>query len=441
FPSSTLDSSQLLQNEDTVAQETVQRDENEQKVLEQELLKQEQIELESTTQEATQSIFLIDTSRVQLNKLPASDDMDSEILEIFLEEAREVEIELKQSFNQWKADHTDSEALTAVRRVFHTLKGSGRMAGAMEIGECAWAIENLLNRVIDETISVSEELFDFLQQIIDILPNLIDAQEKGFKPPVNLEKVQEHADAFLNKPLPIPSSIPQQTNTEEKNIEIRDVDVDTSHLESVDSIGFSSVFDDLELRSIFESEANKHLTTLNNFINGCAKGPAPWIFNEELSRALHTLAGSAHMAGMTSVATLAKALEHKAMYILNQESGADDNFLALLKESAEIIQNAINMLDQGEAVMPDTRKMIERVEKYTLDDFTSNPGMSSASTLDNFGDFDINIDGNTDWNQNQELGNSCSKTFCSFSSRCTVSCATVSSFCNNWEESKVDDGK
>ncbi|KOR27119.1 hypothetical protein TI03_07530, partial [Achromatium sp. WMS1] len=37
FPSSTLDSSQLLQNEDTVAQETVQRDENEQKVLEQEL--------------------------------------------------------------------------------------------------------------------------------------------------------------------------------------------------------------------------------------------------------------------------------------------------------------------------------------------------------------------------------------------------------------------
>jgi chemotaxis protein histidine kinase CheA len=33
-----------------------------------------------------------------------------------------------------------------VRRAFHTLKGSGRMVGATDISEFAWAIENLLNK-------------------------------------------------------------------------------------------------------------------------------------------------------------------------------------------------------------------------------------------------------------------------------------------------------
>ena len=47
---------------------------------------------------------------------------------------------------------TNSEALIATRRSFHTLKGSGRMVGAQLIGEFAWSIENLLNRLINQTL-------------------------------------------------------------------------------------------------------------------------------------------------------------------------------------------------------------------------------------------------------------------------------------------------
>ena len=35
----------------------------------------------------------------------------------------------------------DQEALTTVRRAFHTLKGSGRMVGLMDLGEAAWRVE------------------------------------------------------------------------------------------------------------------------------------------------------------------------------------------------------------------------------------------------------------------------------------------------------------
>ena len=43
------------------------------------------------------------------------------------------------------------EKLRPIRRVFHTLKGSGRLVGAKTLGEFAWKTENMLNRVLDGT--------------------------------------------------------------------------------------------------------------------------------------------------------------------------------------------------------------------------------------------------------------------------------------------------
>ena len=37
-----------------------------------------------------------------------------------------------------------------MRRQFHTLKGSGRMVGLTELGELAWGVERVLNRLLEE---------------------------------------------------------------------------------------------------------------------------------------------------------------------------------------------------------------------------------------------------------------------------------------------------
>ena len=79
-------------------------------------------------------------------------DADEEILEIFIEEAGEEIAALNTMIPQWQASPGDTETLQAMRRHFHTLKGSGRMVGAMSLGEFAWAMENLLNRVIDGAV-------------------------------------------------------------------------------------------------------------------------------------------------------------------------------------------------------------------------------------------------------------------------------------------------
>ena len=51
----------------------------------------------------------------------------------------------------WRDAPDDSETLRPIRRVFHTLKGSGRLVGAKTLGEFSWKIENMLNRVLDGT--------------------------------------------------------------------------------------------------------------------------------------------------------------------------------------------------------------------------------------------------------------------------------------------------
>ena len=49
----------------------------------------------------------------------------------------------------------DREALADVRRGFHTLKGSGRMVGLTDLGDLAYEVERIHNRVLEEDRSVT----------------------------------------------------------------------------------------------------------------------------------------------------------------------------------------------------------------------------------------------------------------------------------------------
>ncbi|MGM0563035.1 MAG: Hpt domain-containing protein [Pseudomonadota bacterium] len=113
-----------------------------------------------------------------------SEDVDEEILEIFIEEALEELERISTLFPRWRRSPDDSEAITTIRRSFHTLKGSGRLVGAQLIGEFGWSIENMLNRLLDETIDLSDDLYNVVEETIGILPQLVE-QLTGNKEPID----------------------------------------------------------------------------------------------------------------------------------------------------------------------------------------------------------------------------------------------------------------
>ena len=77
---------------------------------------------------------------------------DAEILEIYLEEAEEESANIVRMQKDWMLYPEDENALNNICRAFHTIKGSGRLVGALKISEFAWEYEQLLNRVIDKTV-------------------------------------------------------------------------------------------------------------------------------------------------------------------------------------------------------------------------------------------------------------------------------------------------
>jgi chemosensory pili system protein ChpA (sensor histidine kinase/response regulator) len=101
---------------------------------------------------------------------PAGEEpIDDELREVFLEETDEVLDVLHRNL----PNSADKTAQGEMRRAFHTLKGSGRMVRALVLAELAWAVENLLNRVLERSVALGADVQQVLDEAVAVLPELI----------------------------------------------------------------------------------------------------------------------------------------------------------------------------------------------------------------------------------------------------------------------------
>lgn len=204
-----------------------------------------------------------------------SDGIDDELREVFLEEAGELLPEIERHWLRWRADNSLRDALVEVRRDLHTLKGSGRMVHAEAVAELAWGGEHLLNRVLEGRIALTSEGAVALQQVFVHLPDLLADFAAGQLPQLTeIEQLASHLHALAENDTPV----------------------------SADIDGL-----DPQLLDIFRNEAQGHLASLEGFLRG-ADGQDSEV-SDSLQRALHTLKGSAAMAGVMPIAELATAFD------------------------------------------------------------------------------------------------------------------------------------
>ncbi len=134
-------------------------------------------------------------------------NVDPEIVEIFIEEAGEVLETINEFFPQWSADYDNENSRVELRRAFHTLKGSGRMVQAYEIGELAWSIENMFNKLLDGNISASAPMVELVRQVIEMLPSMIECFSNGQPQTANVEPLMNAADQIAKGETPDLSSL------------------------------------------------------------------------------------------------------------------------------------------------------------------------------------------------------------------------------------------
>jgi chemosensory pili system protein ChpA (sensor histidine kinase/response regulator) len=92
----------------------------------------------------------------------SAETVDAELLAVYLEEAGEVLGTIGESLEQVRDLPQNIELLRTIRRGFHTLKGSGRMVGLTRLGEAAWAVEQVMNRWLEEERAATPDLFTLI---------------------------------------------------------------------------------------------------------------------------------------------------------------------------------------------------------------------------------------------------------------------------------------
>ncbi len=172
--------------------------------------------------------------------------IDDEILEIFVEEVSEVLETINEFLPVWRENRDDEEALTEVRRAYHTLKGSGRMVGATVVGELAWSVENMLNRVIDGTVGAGDDLLTLVGDVTGRVPEGIEHFQNGNQEAFEVNDLMERAEAMAEGRAPRGvSAEATQEPAESTDVEPSLAeDIETS--ESEEAISAGEVEEDLE---------------------------------------------------------------------------------------------------------------------------------------------------------------------------------------------------
>ena len=230
----------------------------------------------------------------------AFEHADPEIVEIFVEEIDEVLENIAMHLPLWAQNFDNADALTEVRRGFHTLKGSGRIVQAVAISELAWGIENMLNRVIEGTVSADAQFVTVIDAATHLVPSLRDAFARGTEGDLDvIGAIIDQADVLssggeldaTNLTAPEPSEAPHEEVFEEV-VAADDVQLEPVQQASADadSVEESTALD------FFVAEARKQLRVIEQE-NACV----PWTLSEPLSRAYHSLAGSAALAEIAEV--------------------------------------------------------------------------------------------------------------------------------------------
>ncbi len=291
---------------------------------------------------------------------PALDDLDSEIIDIFVEEAREELAVIQQYLPRWRQCQDDTNALITFRRSFHTLKGSGRLVGAKDIGELAWAIENLLNRVIDRTVQPSSHIFAVLDEAVELLPKLIDRQEAGAQSGFDVQPLIDRAMA-LSEQKPADSRPAEPPPPLERDAE------PAAQKDAAAGEGAApAITMEPELLAIFTKETQGHLAVVQEFLDRCEMG-ADRRPDEQLLRAFHTLHGSAHMAEMEAMAQVSKALEAVVNELILLEQPVDEEALELIAASVRSLDGLLASINVADAQIPDWPALVTRARQYILD--------------------------------------------------------------------------
>jgi len=249
-------------------------------------------------------------AQVETGAAPAGDDFD--LMSIFLEEFDEELAALRERFPEWREQLTNQALLTDIRRSFHTLKGSGRMAGADRIGEFSWQIEQLLNQTLDGQYE-PEQVAEIVGDAVAALPSL-RAELVG--EPAELD------DAAIK-------ALTERVENVGRQVELPE-------LEGLDQT----------LVQLMAKEINDHLENIDRWIDKSRRQGWPADVDRDLIRSVHTIKGTLRLAPIGDEAESMQLIEEYLQEVLDTDSDPTEPSVELMEDLRALLGKRLDRLEK-----------------------------------------------------------------------------------------------
>jgi chemosensory pili system protein ChpA (sensor histidine kinase/response regulator) len=315
--------------------------------------------------------------------------VDPQFVELFIEEAKEEIASIQRVFPLWDQNPLDLDSLASLRRSFHTLKGSGRMVGARAIAEFAWAIENLLNRIIDKTLTRTPGMMAVLRNAIAALPQLVEQLESGRPTTVPVDTIKTRAFAYADgrEPDQIGAQIAPEDRAGGTSVIAAGSEAERASAQTAGGGGAAARAPveprgreelrahggaeaaaeaqamDPQLHEIYSKETTSHLAEIRSYLRRCEGQPPPHELPESVYRAIHTLSGSSKMAEARHGIRITEPLNHFMRKVYDSGRGLSDQGLATLAEAVRAIDNVVSHINESTAFFSEQPALLSRLHE------------------------------------------------------------------------------
>jgi chemosensory pili system protein ChpA (sensor histidine kinase/response regulator) len=311
--------------------------------------------------------------------------VDPQFVELFIEEAKEEIASIQQTFPLWDQNPMDLESLASLRRSFHTLKGSGRMVGARLIAEFGWSIENLLNRIIDKTLTRTPGMMSLLRNAVSALPQLVEQLESGRQNSLPVDAIMSRAFAYADgrEAEQLGAALAPEDRTDAGASAVLATSMRTQAAElprpdpaaqparaappaAVAAPGASPAMDP-QLHEIYSKETSSHLAEIREYLRKRTGRPAPHDLPESVYRAVHTLSGSSKMAEARHGIRITEPLNHFMRKVFDSGRGLSDAGLAALADAVRAIENVVSHINESTAFFAEQPSLLARLHDLEAD--------------------------------------------------------------------------
>ncbi len=307
----------------------------------------------------------------------AGENFDQSIIVEFIIECKEHLESIEGNLIILEKDPANLEILNTIFRAIHSVKGAASFLGLKKISQLTHKMENVLDQLRKQKISINAELTDIILEGSDILIKLVLELEHLLNTQIESSSDNDLPDFDSYSEIDIEEILSKVENIKTTNTSVQsDTQNDTG---KIDPIEKPSVTDNSknnskdminnalsQALSVYLSESMEIFEDFTRNLLLIEKNKKDQETLNSLFRAIHNFKGNSRYLGFANTEKLAHHMENILDDFRNGKQEVNSNIIDLLFKCIDTLQELIkNITEKQNDHSPSVDKLVEQLQKYS----------------------------------------------------------------------------